>query len=341
MTVNAGGLPPAVAEMTAGLQRLGLIGTVTPQYEPLSGGVSSDIFRVWTPARTFVVKRALARLKVASNWQVPIERNNYEYRWLEVVGRILPQSVPRLFGHDPVAQLFAMEFFDTERNPVWKSVLRSGRAELEFAAEVGRRLVTIHAATAGDPKLAQRFATDLVFKLIRIYPYLMAVVGKYPNLGDSLGRLARQTLATKLVLVHGDISPKNILCGESGPIFLDAECAWFGDPAFDLAFCLNHLLLKCVWNRSVSQKYLACFTALYESYLDGVQWENPEGLEGRAAALLPGLMLARIDGKSPVEYITDDHDRTMVRTFAIPLIMRPPRRLDRFPSEWGVACAAG
>jgi aminoglycoside phosphotransferase (APT) family kinase protein len=325
--------------MTAGLQRLGLIGTVAPQYEPLSGGVSSDIFRVWTPARTFVVKRALARLKVASEWRVPIERNNHEYRWFQVVGRILPRSVPRLFGHDPVAQLFAMEFFDLQHNPVWKSVLQNGDAEVVFAGEVGRRLATIHAATAGDGQLAQTFATDAVFKLIRIYPYLMAIAGKYPNLGDSLGKLAKQTLAIKSVLVHGDISPKNILRGENGPIFLDAECAWFGDPAFDLAFCLNHLLLKCVWNRSVSQGYLACFTALCESYLGGVRWESVEGLERRAAALLPALMLARIDGKSPVEYITDDHDRTLVRTFAIPLILRPPRRLDRFPSEWGAACA--
>jgi aminoglycoside phosphotransferase (APT) family kinase protein len=338
MTANVEG-PPAVAEMTAGLQRLGLIGPVAPQYEPLSGGVSSDIFRVWTPARTFVVKRALARLKVASEWRVPIERNSYEYRWLQIVGQILPQSVPRLFGHDPVAQLFAMEFFDLRRNPVWKSELRSGGSEVVFAAEVGRRLVTIHAATAGDQKLAQGFATDAVFKLIRIYPYLMTLAGKYPNLGESLGKLAKQTLAIKSVLVHGDISPKNILCGANGPIFLDAECAWFGDPAFDLAFCLNHLLLKCLWNRSASEKYLACFTALAESYLAGVQWESAEHLESRAAALLPALMLARIDGKSPVEYIADDYDRTLVRTFAIPLILRPPQRLDRFPRKWSAACA--
>ncbi len=61
--------------------------------------------------------------------------------------------------------------------------------------------------------------------------------------------LSAGTLAAKIALVHGDVSPKKVPAGPRGPVFLDAECAWYGDPAFDLAFCLNHLLLKCLWNR--------------------------------------------------------------------------------------------
>src|ERR1700712_4309494 len=109
--------------------------------------------------------------------------------------------------------------------------------------------------------------------------------------------LIETTIGNKHALVHGDVSPKNILAGPDGPVFLDAECAWWGDPAFDLAFCLNHLLLKCGWTPRAASGFLACFEALTASYLTGVDWELPEALEARAAALLPGLLLARVDGK--------------------------------------------
>ena len=112
------------------------------------------------------------------------------------------------------------------------------------------------------------------------------------------------TLTTKRALVHGDISPKNILHGPDGPVFLDAECAWFGDPAFDLAFCLNHLLLKGAREGADRTRYIAAFSALAGAYLAGVDWESASAIEARAAALLPALFLARVDGKSPVEYLT-------------------------------------
>src|SRR5258706_15623986 len=113
----------------------------------------------------------------------------------------------------------------------------------------------------------------------------------------------------KLGLVHGDISPKNILIGPAGPVFLEAECAWYGDPAFDLAFCLNHLMLKCLWTPRSASDFLDCFDAMYAAYSAGVTWEPPAILEARAAALLPALFLARVDGKSPVEYLTQDADK--------------------------------
>ena len=78
---------------------------------------------------------------------------------------------------------------------------------------------------------------------------------------------ARPPPRTKRALVHGDVSPKNILVGPRGPVFLDAECAWYGDPAFDLAFCLNHLLLKCLWTPRRGAGFLACFDALAAAYL--------------------------------------------------------------------------
>ncbi|RYF36584.1 MAG: aminoglycoside phosphotransferase family protein, partial [Comamonadaceae bacterium] len=128
--------------------------------------------------------------------------------------------------------------------------------------------------------------------------------------------------------------PKNILVGPAGPVFLDAECAWYGDPAFDLAFCLNHLLLKSVWRPDTTAAFLQCFDALCAAYLAGVHWEPAAQLEARAAWLLAGMLLARVDGKSPAEYITAEADRNRVRRFAIPLLLQPVRRLSEIRQRW-------
>jgi aminoglycoside phosphotransferase (APT) family kinase protein len=126
-------------------------------------------------------------------------------------------------------------------------------------------------------------------------------------------------------LVHGDVSPKNILVAPQGPIFLDAECAWYGDPAFDLAFCLNHLVLKSFWvPHPALQK---CFESLKDHYLAGVTWES--SIEERIAALLPGLLLARVDGKSPVEYL-DETGKEQVRQLARRMLVAEEKRL-RWP----------
>src|SRR5664279_388150 len=109
------------------------------------------------------------------------------------------------------------------------------------------------------------FANDDTFEAIRIEPYLRATGRAHPDLASRFDDLAQTTLTTKRALVHGEISPKNILQSADGPVFLDAECAWFGDPAFDLAFCLNHLLLKCRWRPAATDAYLACFDALAEA----------------------------------------------------------------------------
>ena len=135
--------------------------------------------------------------------------------------------------------------------------------------------------------------------------------------------------------MHGDVSPKNILLGARGPVFLDAECAWFGDPAFDLAFCLNHLLLKTLWVPSAERELLASFDALTEAYLRGVDWEPAATLEERAAQLLPALFLARIDGKSPVEYLTDDASKNAVRRAARSMLQQPARQARRTSAARG------
>ena len=285
----------------------------TPAFEVLAGGVSSEIWKVGEVC----VKRALPRLRVAQRWEAPIERNRYERLWLEAAGAAAPGAAPRVLACDDKAGLFAMEYV---HSPVWKERLRQGDADPRFAAQVGATLSAIHAATAGRPEVAQRFATDEIFYAIRLEPYLVATGARHPDLLEILTSLVRRTASTKVCLVHGDVSPKNILVGGEGPahfpVFLDAECAWYGDPAFDLAFCLNHLLLKCLWVPASREAFLQCFDSLAQAYLRKVPFP---GVEERTASLLPALLLARVDGKSPVEYL-DQQSCHLVRVIARELL---------------------
>jgi len=323
------------ADLAAALDRLGLVAPgQQPRFTSLPGGVSSDIWRVDLVTGPICIKRALPKLKVAADWRAPVERNAYEVAWMETAGRLVPGSAPRILGHDAGAGLFAMEFLDPQKHRLWKAELKEGRADPSFAAAVGRSLAAIHAGTAGRTEVAARFATDVIFHAIRLEPYLEATARAHPDLAPALLQLVATTAKTKRALVHGDVSPKNILVGPAGPVFLDAECAWYGDPAFDLAFCLNHLLLKCLWNRPAAARFLRCFAALAESYRAGIAWEAPAAVEGRTARLLPGLMLARIDGKSPVEYITEVGDKNMVRRVARQLLQAPQDGLDTILQVW-------
>ncbi|MCP5153876.1 MAG: aminoglycoside phosphotransferase family protein [Ectothiorhodospiraceae bacterium] len=316
-----------------------------PSATALAGGVSSEIWRVDTRRGPICVKRALARLRVAQDWRAPVERNAYEAAWLRVAREVLGESAPPVLGEDRRAGLFAMPYLDPADHPVWKARLRDGDARPEFAGAVGQQLARIHAATAGDGEVARAFATDRLFTALRLDPYLVATAAVHRELEIALLDLVRVTATTRRCLVHGDVSPKNILVGPprpasdpataSGtPVLLDAECAWYGDPAFDLAFCLNHLLLKCLWVPAARTGLLACFDALAARYLARVDWEPPAELELRAARLLPGLALARVDGKSPVEYLVDEGERNRVRAAAVHLLRTPSATLAGVRRIW-------
>jgi aminoglycoside phosphotransferase (APT) family kinase protein len=305
------------------LKSAGLAGAAeTPAVRELSGGVSSEIWRVDLASGPVCVKRALPRLRVAQVWEAPVERNGFEEAWLRLAGEIVPGCAPRILARGD--GLFAMEYLDA---PVWKERLKAGDADARFAGSVGRTLAAIHRATTGRAEVRAAFATDTIFHAIRLEPYLVATAQKHPQLAQRLQGLVERTAQTKECLVHGDVSPKNILVRDSGPVFLDAECAWYGDPAFDLAFCLNHLLLKCLWVPSSKENFLGCFDALIAAYAPG------KDLEERTAALLPALFLARVDGKSPVEYL-DEAGRNTVRRIAWPLVALPPSSLQQVRDAW-------
>ena len=316
------------------LRATGLAGAAeTPPAQPLTGGVSSDIWKVDLAQGTVCVKRALPRLRVAQVWEAPVGRNRFERLWMETASALVPGITPKVLASSDEG-FFAMDYLDPRHYPLWKAELAAGRAVPAFAARTAQALVQIHAGTANRSDIAAKFATDASFLAIRLEPYLLATGRAHPRLAPRLEALSAATAATKLALVHGDVSPKNILVGHTGPILLDAECAWYGDPAFDLSFCLNHLLLKCLWVPAARDGFLQCFDAFADAYLSGVEWELPEELEARAAALLPGLLLARVDGKSPAEYVTSESDKDKVRRVGTRFLDHPASHLAPIREAW-------
>ncbi|MBM09283.1 MAG: aminoglycoside phosphotransferase [Magnetovibrio sp.] len=306
----------------------------TPRYRPLPGGVSSDIWLVELPKRQLCIKQALAKLKVKEDWYAPISRNATEVDWLITANSIVPKSTPKVFAHDPHNGMFAMQFIPPNDGRPWKAILQTGSADPTFASTVGSTLATIHSASANIPDLSQRFSTDDIFRAIRLVPYFETTANRHPDVKSELLELTEITASSKLALVHGDISPKNILvCGDT-PVFIDAECAWWGDPAFDIAFCLNHLLLKCIWVPEAAVKFLLCFDAMTNAYRSATPDHYLDEVENRAARLLPALLLSRIDGKSPVEYITCKFEKDRVRNAARNMLKNPVTNLENVANQW-------
>ncbi len=300
----------------------------------MAGGVSSDVFRLQTADGPVCVKRALPKLRVAADWRAPVERSHYEVEWLRTVRPFAGAAVPTVLYEAPEAHLFVMSFFDPATHPVWKQELADGHVDPAFAGQVGALVVAIHAGCAGVDEIATRFPTTALFEDLRLAPFLRHVAGAHPDLSDRLMSLADRTAATRISLVHGDVSPKNILHGPAGPVLLDAECAWYGDPAFDLAFCSVHLMLKMVWKPAYADAYLESYSALHRAYLAGVDWEPVAAIEARAAQLTAAILLARVDGKSPADYLHTPKDRAFVRATSRALILEPPATMAALAAVW-------
>lgn len=320
MTVDAG--------IIEGLRGAGLAGEGDIVLEPLTGGVSCDVWKVETPSGPIVVKRPLPQLRVAAEWLAPVERGTSEVRWLKrargVDPRIAPEVLAELPGH-----AFAMRFLPG--CPVWKDELMAGHVDPAFAAQVGQGIAAVHAATADNDNDRAAFPNDDMFRALRVDPFLFHVARRDSELAPALTALADDLASRKIALVHGDVSPKNILVSADGPVFLDAECAVYGDPAFDLAFCATHLLLKAVWSGDARLSEAAA--ALVAAYRAGIDWEDADGVLLRAGKLAAALLLARVEGKSPAPYLTDPGHKRIVRDQARALI-RAPSPLGELAANW-------
>lgn len=301
---------------------------------PLTGGVSSAIYRVDIGHQSFCAKCALEKLKVDSEWHASPTRSFSEAAWLGWVASEFPGRAPTVFAMDRQDIVIIMSFLEPQDFPVWKDELLKGVISTDFAGEIGICLGQIHARSVSQKDLRAQFPPNELFFDLRIEPYLLATAEALPEVAAELKELAESLNGDVSCLIHGDISPKNILCSSTGPVFLDAECACFGDPAFDIAFCLNHLTLKGVNDTARHREFGDAFVSMWDAYKHCVNWELVKDLEGRVLQLLPAFQLARLYGRSPVEYIKHTEVKNHIREFAVAALKNPFANLHEFSEKW-------
>ncbi len=318
-------------ELLERLRRTGRVTRSDARLTALSGGVSSDIWLVEDGPVRFVVKRALPKLRVKDDWTADVRRNTTEREYLECVSRLVPDVVPRVLFADSAGGCFGMEYLDAGFEN-WKRQLLDGRFHVAHAQAAGRVLGEIHRRTTDDPDLRAKFDTTENFHQLRTAPYLLTTGESHPALREFFVAEARRIERTRECLVHGDFSPKNILVGPARLVLLDCEVAWYGDPAFDVAFLLNHFFLKRLYHAPRGGELAGLIAAFWRSYVASNTEASPD-CETRVARLLPLLLLARVDGKSPVEYL-DTSRASQVRVFACERIPAEPTSLDELVQAW-------
>ena len=300
---------------------------------PLTGGVSSEIYLVQDGEDRFVVKRALAKLKVADEWLADVGRNAFEVEYMRVAEILVPGAVPTIRAVSGEHGYFAMEFLE-DGFENWKALMLAGTVEPKHAREAGRVLGTIHRGTWGDEAVRARFDTTANFRQLRTDSYLLTTGRRHPALEALFTAEVERIESTRRCLVHGDFSPKNMLvCGDR-LVVLDCEVAWYGDPTFDVGFLLNHLFLKALHLRPQRETLLTMAGEFWKVYRGKLGAEHADSVERALPRLLLMLMLARVDGKSPAEYLRDDESKRLIREFTTDHLTNVPSGLDPMIQLW-------
>ena len=311
----------------------------------LSGGVSNTVLLVHrpdSPGNDFVLKQALPRLKVQQEWFCSIERIWREVEVLDICGSLVTNgdaspkladwkaTVPQVLFADRANYCYAMTAAPAGHQ-TWKELLLSGQVDPAIASACGTLLGTLHAGSWRNPEIAARLENRTFFDSLRLDPYYRRLAVVHPDLAVILSKLVDDTYSTRLCLVHGDFSPKNLLISLGQIWLIDFEVGHFGDPAFDLGFFLTHLALKAVHAGERRDSYLNLIDIFWNSYqaalLTVVSPDELTNLSRRSSLHWSCCMLARVDGKSPVDYLSPGEQKLM-QQFARKLIVQPPSSIE-------------
>ena len=286
--------------------------------QSLGWGISNTLVKVSTQDECMVVKQSLPKLRVAEDWFADQGRIFRERACIDTLGAILPAGIlPTIRYEDEENFLFVMSCAPAG-GANWKEQLLSGQVDADVAEKVGAVLGMVHSATAGVAAIHEQFIDDTPFVQLRIDPYHWTTAKAHPDLAEIINAEAQRMLEVKTALVHGDYSPKNIIVTGKDIFLLDFEVVHYGNPVFDLAFLLNHLLLKAIYNAHIREDYFKAVSSFWEGYNS----ENPHvSVERDTVKQLGCLMLARIDGKSPAEYIVKPDTKDTVRSIARSILL--------------------
>jgi len=287
----------------------------------LGGGVSNIVLLVEGKGqggeiRRWVVKQALEKLRVKDDWRSERSRIFREAEAIQALSPVLgPGALPQVVHVGLENYLFVMTAAPAG-SATWKEALLNGKADVDVARQAGAMLALMITASRRDASFKTAFAERAVFDQLRINPYYRTAATRHPDVGPLIEKLIEDSWQIRSAIVHGDFSPKNLLVQGRHIFLIDFEVVHWGDPAFDAGFLLNHLLLKAFHQPRFGLLYFLMAREFWNQLVRGCEETDLQDFEMMTGRHLGALMLARIDGKSPVEYIRDEKTKERVRRFA-------------------------
>jgi 5-methylthioribose kinase len=241
---------------------------------------------------------------------------------------VAPDAVPGVFAIDRENNVLVIELAP-DGYLDWKQQLLAGDVRPDVGARLGALLGGWHVASASDPTVLEEFDEQEAFGQLRVTPFYTVAAARNPAAAPVIADLVERMTRTRTSLVHGDFSPKNILAeplAGGGLWVIDWEVAHAGDPVFDVAFLLHHLICKMLVRPDRRADLMATAESFVRAYSDHTRAELGE-LDGRYLLAHTGaLVLARVDGKSPVEYFSTAQ-RDAARSLALDMLREAPAGL--------------
>lgn len=309
------------AELTAYLQSRGH-GTPA-SIDVLAGGVSNRTVLVsWPDGSAWVMKQALAKLRVKADWFSDPARIHREALGLQGMGELLPGASPALVFEDKPNHILAMQAV-SQPHDNWKSMLLRGELHEDHVLQFATMLAGIQRnALARRDEVAAAFDDRNFFETLRLEPYFAYAAQQVPQAAPFMHALIERTRANRHTLVHGDYSPKNVLVHDDKLVLLDFEVIHWGDPAFDVGFSMTHLLSKAHHLALQRTAFVSAAHLYWQTYF--AQAAGLFGdLEARSVHCTLGCLLARVDGRSPLEYLSEA-ERHRQREAVLSLMADPP-----------------
>lgn len=284
-----------------------------------NGGVSCTVVFVYAGKKQLIVKQGLAQLKTKEVWLCDPNRMNIEQRSNQIYHELMPDCAPEVYFYDSENYIYVREALPEDWR-MWKEDLLAGILSFPTAKKVIVTLLKVHNECSKRKDIAKEFDNNEIFYNLRISPYFEFTLGKYPQLKPFADPLIKMLMNEKITLIHGDFSPKNILTDGNKVSIVDYEVAHYGHPSFDLAFFSTHFILKAVKNKAYAPSYLNMLRYMIGIYFDGCDYTDKDALQRTYIRLQALMLLARVDGKSPAEYITEEKDKELLRACAFEIV---------------------
>lgn len=325
---------PATREAVARLLATrGLIAPdTTPTLEPLPSGPTAAYWRVDAPDRALCVKRPRSRPARTAGRAVPAGRAANEADYLRAARAVLGDRVPEVLACDAGVELLVTPLYPAGEWRPWVDALLEGHKDASLTQALARALARVHDAADPERSPAGLRQSWPVFHALRIAPELDAAAQAHPDLADALDARVRELREAPTALVHGDARPDNVLIGTAERwALIDAQAAWRGDAAVDVADMFTALLLCAAARPERGGAFITLAETFLDAYVDARR-SGDAALIARVARLAPALFLGRVDGAAPIAL--GAHMRARARSFARTQLRVAPDDPMRLTTRW-------